>query len=282
MGAFLKERSVIFWFFWDPCLWGGLTQLPTATSRETIITPPALSCAGSMTVVCIDTNLFLELYESGEDPREIFSDIGALAGHLVFPDIILDEFLRNRSRVLDRIADDLRRRKAEEVRLPFIIRENPNTGALQRASEEYNRTIGALYADIESTIRELAADPVARAFTDLIGNPAARVLHRTDELITRAHRRKLLGNPPKSGGTDTIGDELVWETLLANLEEDLIFVTRDRTYRHHVAYLAREYRERAGGDLVITSRISDALSLVGRPPSPALIGFEGREEGIGQ
>jgi predicted nucleic acid-binding protein len=230
-----------------------------------------------MTVVCIDTNLFLELYESNENPEEIFSDIGALADHLVFPDIILDEFLRNRARVLDRVADDIRKREAGEIRLPALIRENPNVAALQRAGEEYNRVAGALYNDILNMIAEPSADPVARAFTGLSRDPAVRVFHRTEELITRAHRRKLLGNPPKSTGTDTIGDELVWETLLANLAEDLILVTRDRTYRYHTAYLAQEYRERTGSSLTITDRISDALKLIGLPASPALARFEGRE-----
>lgn len=229
-----------------------------------------------MTAVCIDTNLFLELYESDEDPGEIVADLGALAEHLVFPDIIADEFLRNRSRILDRIADDLRKREAGEIRLPFIIRGYLNGVSLQRAAEEYNQAIGAIYGDIEDMIKDPAVDPVAGAFTALVTNPAVRIFRRTDELITRAHRRKLLGNPPKSAGTDTIGDELIWEALLSNLEEDLIFITRDRTYRSHAAYLLREYREMTGGALTITDRISDALALVGRPPSPALLGFEGR------
>lgn len=230
-----------------------------------------------MTAICIDTNLFLELYGTAEDPEEIFADIGAVREHLVFPDIIFDEFLRNRSRVLDRIADDVRKRETGEVPLPSVIRKNPNIAALQRAGEEYNRVVGALYADIRRMIVDPAVDPVARAFGDLARDPGVRVFRRTEELIARAHRRKLLGNPPKSPGTDTIGDELIWETLLLNLAEDLIFVTRDRTFYYHTAYLAEEYRERTGSNLTITDRISDVLKLVGRPPSPALVGFEGRE-----
>lgn len=229
-----------------------------------------------MTTVCMDTNIFLELYEADEDPEEIVVDVGALAEHLVLPDIIIDEFLRNRSRVLERIADDVRSREINEIRLPSVIRGHPNVAMLQRAAEEYDRAIGALYNDIGDIIADPALDPVARAFNALSGNPVVRVVRRTDELVTRAHRRKLLGNPPKSTGTDTIGDELIWETLLASIEEDLIFVTRDRTYRNHTAYLAREFRERTGSTLTITDRISDALALVGRPPSPALARFEGR------
>ncbi|BBL68358.1 hypothetical protein [Methanoculleus chikugoensis] len=34
-------------------------------------------------------------------------------------------------------------------------------------------------------------------------------------------------------------------------EEDLIFITRDRTYRNRTAYLVQEYRERTGSALTI-------------------------------
>ncbi|NLB01174.1 MAG: DUF4935 domain-containing protein [Methanomicrobiales archaeon] len=230
-----------------------------------------------MTAVCVDTNLFLELYESNEDLEAIATDLSALAKHLVFPDIIIDEFLRNRWRALDRIADDVRKREAGEIRLPSIIRDTQNAASLQHSAEEYDRVIEVFCGDIESMIRDPATDPVALAFTTLVGNPSVRVFRRTDELITRAHRRKLLGNPPKSTGMDTIGDELVWEVLLSNLEEDLFFITRDRTYHNHAAYLLREYREMTSGALTITDRISDALVLVGRRASPALIKFEGRD-----
>lgn len=35
------------------------------------------------------------------------------------------------------------------------------------------------------------------------------------------------------------------------VEEDLIFITRDRTYRNRTAYLVQEYRERTGSALTI-------------------------------
>jgi len=138
--------------------------------------------------------------------------------------------------------------------------------------------VWALYDSIQGMIIDPAADPVARAFRDLARDPAVRVFRRTEDLITRAHRRKLLGNPPKSPGTGTIGDEVIWETLLLNLKEDLIFITRDRNYRYHTAYLTEEYRERTGGALTITDRVSDALKMTERPPSAALVRFEGRDE----
>lgn len=231
-----------------------------------------------MKYVCIDTNLFLGLYWTDEDFREIFTDIRALKDRLVFPDIILDEFLRNRSKILDRIADDLQKRIIEEFGIPAILQaEDQNATALRDTGENYNQLVWGLYDDIQRMVVDPKTDPMAQVFDDLVHDPAVRVFRRTEDLITRAHRRKLLGNPPKSPGVDTIGDEVIWETLLANLSEDLVFITRDRTYRHHATYLKEEYLERTGGDLEITDRVSDALKIIGKPPSPALVKFEGRD-----
>lgn len=237
--------------------------------------PPGLRLR--MTCICIDTNLFLGLYGADEDPGEILADIWALRERLVFPDIIFDEFFRNRSKILDRFAEDLRRREIAEVLLPSVIQNNLNVATLQRAGEDYNRVLWTLYEDIQKVITDPAADPIARAFRGLTRDPAVRVFRWTEGLVARAHCRKLLGNPPKSPSTDTIGDEVIWETLLANLKEDLIFVTLDRTYHYHIAYLTEEYREKTGGALVITDRVSDPLKLIGREPSPALIRFESRD-----
>jgi hypothetical protein len=46
----------------------------------------------------------------------------------------------------------------------------------------------------------------------------------------------LLGNPPSSPDKITIGDEVIWELLLAKLREDLIVVTGDGTTKRTCRY----------------------------------------------
>jgi len=75
---------------------------------------------------------------------------------------------------------------------------------------------------------------------------------------------------------DTVGDELIWEMILDRVHDDLILVSRDTTYRNHVTFLTREYREGTGCRLGIEGNISVALQQMGVEPSGALLRIEGR------
>jgi hypothetical protein len=84
----------------------------------------------------------------------------------------------------------------------------------------------------------------------------------------------LLGNPPISKGQNTIGDQVIWETLLLNLNSDLIFVTLDNTYEDHRTFLQNEFREKTGKKLTIHENVSFALKSIGRTPSKELLEAE--------
>ncbi|MCC7565474.1 MAG: DUF4935 domain-containing protein [Methanomicrobiaceae archaeon] len=229
-----------------------------------------------MMKILIDTNRYLDLYESDEDTEDILGDMLKFTDHLIFPDIILDEFLRNRTRILDRRIKQVADTEVPPIRWPFFLRRYPGVSTLQQKAEEYNQAVSSVVADLEKVASDIENDPIYRFLLRIYRDPGVMVLHRTDELIERAHRRKLIGNPPKSEATSTIGDELIWETVLESLNDDLILITRDYTYRNHAAFLVTEYRERTGKVLTITEYISVALERMRIPPGEALLRFEGR------
>ncbi len=68
-----------------------------------------------MTKIFIDTNLFLGLYWSDEDTGQIFGDIEALKPYLLFPDLVFDEFLRNRDRILDTHSRQIKKTEIGEI-----------------------------------------------------------------------------------------------------------------------------------------------------------------------
>jgi hypothetical protein len=231
-----------------------------------------------MVRICIDTNRFIDLYETDEDVSEIYSDIRKARSHLVLPDIISDEFLRNRGRILDRRMKDLKNTTIPDIRWPFFLLQTRSLPLWQQRYDEYNQAVLSVLSDIEMMIADVERDPIASAFVGLMRDPEVTVLSRTDLDIERAHRRKLIGNPPKSDDTPTIGDELIWEMILAHVRDDLVLVTRDYTYRNHVTFLASEYREKTGEQLYITEYISDGLQRVGEQPSESLLRFEGKKQ----
>ena len=118
-------------------------------------------------------------------------------------------------------------------------------------------------------------DPVAQKLFAIWADATVTILETSDKLVDKAFRRKLLGNPPNSPNKHTIGDELIWELLLANMKEDLIVVTGDRTFLENRALLQGEFSSKTGKTLrEITEEFSSALKAAGKTPSDKLINVE--------
>jgi predicted nucleic acid-binding protein len=235
-----------------------------------------------MTKIFLDTNIFLALYQAVVDFDAIFIDIERISPHLLLPDLIYEEFVRNRDRVLELFARSIRAADIEALPSSFLVTGTAEYAALQQIGEEYSRRVRVLGDRIESMIADPETDPVYTAFVGLFDDPEVITLERTESHVMRAHRRKLLGNPPKSERKETIGDEVIWEMLLELLEgldEDLILVTRDNTYRNHITYLKEEYTGRIGRILFVEDSVSAALDRMGIEPSEALLRYEGGGEG---
>jgi hypothetical protein len=188
--------------------------------------------------------------------------------------------VRNRDRILETFARSVHGADIEALPSSFLVAGTAEYEALRQMGEEYSRHIRNLGDRIESMVTDPETDPVYAAFAGLLHDPEVITLSRTESHVMRAHRRKLLGNPPKSERKTTIGDEVIWEMLLEQLErldEDLILVTQDSTYRNHITYLKEEYRERTGKTLFVEDSISGSLYRTGFEPSEALLRYEEKE-----
>ncbi|MDD3621109.1 MAG: PIN domain-containing protein [Methanofollis sp.] len=228
-----------------------------------------------MTKVFIDTNLFLGLYGAGEDFHTVMGEIERLKPDLIIPETVLDEFLRNRDRLLGHHARELRNAAGAVLDPPSFLRDSPEAAVYGEASERYIRALLALAEKVEAMITEKRNDPVWAAIEHLATDPEVRVIRWTGEHLSRAQSRKLVGNPPKTERGQTVGDEMIWEILLDEAQDDLIVITRDQTYRNHLSFLIHEFRQRTTHRLLVDDRISVALRATGREPSEALLRLEG-------
>ncbi|QSZ66399.1 hypothetical protein RJ40_02235 [Methanofollis aquaemaris] len=228
-----------------------------------------------MTRVFIDTNLFLGLYDAGEDFQTVIAEIERLKPDLLLPETVLDEFLRNRDRLLGHHAKALRNAAGAVQSPPSFLRDSPETAAFEEAAERYSHSLLALADEIEAMITDKKEDPVWAAIERLATDSGVRVIRWTGEHLGRAQSRKLVGNPPKNERGQTVGDEVIWEILLDEAEDDLVVITRDQTYQNHLSFLIHEFKLRTGHRLIVDDRISAALLATGREPSEALLRLEG-------
>lgn len=231
-----------------------------------------------MTKILIDTNIFLGLYESNEDTVDIFKDIEKIKTKLVIPQQIYDEFLRNRDRILRTLIQNIKNADQKGMHLTALIRHLAEYESLKDAKRELSQINNTLIQKIEEMISDPTKDPIFSRFTELYVSRSVSKIKKSDALIQKAFLRKLSGNPPVSPKQDTIGDEIIWESILEHVNDDLILVTRDGTYKAHSTFLIEEYRKATGKSLSIFDKMSDALKKVGEAPSDKLVQFEKERE----
>ncbi|WP_055093829.1 PIN domain-containing protein [Flavobacterium aquidurense] len=223
--------------------------------------------------ILIDTNIFLDFYRSNGTSMHIFSTIIENIDHFILTDQIIQEFERSREGVIKSVQQ----RFQIESKL-----ENFSSSYLQNL-EEFNELIKIqkLYvaqqkivsSSIAEILKDSTKDPIANYFKEFVNESLKKdkVLYTTDDIVSKAVKRKNIGNPPTSNKF-SLGDEINWEIILANIQEDIILVGRDNTYTNNLTFLQKDYHKQTGYDIIdLTERISVALERAGIKTTEALI-----------
>lgn len=217
-----------------------------------------------MPEIFVDTNVFLDFYQSTTDRLAILQQLLDRADCFVFPEQTVREFRRNRARRLNKIADLVKGSSNFNVHTTAIVREMPVFKEWIKARDSVKQHAKTIENQLRSWAVDESSDPVYQQFVQLycggttIATPA--------DALEKAKQRKLLGDPPTSPDKHTVGDEIIWETLLACCDDDLIVVSRDKTFLENESILRSEYGAHGTRRLlVVTDSLSEALKLVGKP-----------------
>lgn len=209
-----------------------------------------------MLTVYLDSSIWLSFYGFTNDKLEELSKLREKIdeGHLrvILPDQVLDEVHRNRERTLVQTRAVIEKVKRPKQGWPKAIGHFEQIVELDRLAEQFEQLRGEV-ADLlmeQAKAEELPADRTIRELFE-----AAQRLLTSPELIERAQVRRALGNPP--GKATSLGDQLIWETLLEFIDEgaDLHIVARDGDFQSELVpgapnpFLKREWREVKGAEL---------------------------------
>ncbi|CAG0939386.1 hypothetical protein BROC_00611 [Candidatus Brocadiaceae bacterium] len=223
-----------------------------------------------MIKIFIDTNIFLGLYESNDDPITIFEkDISKLRPHLISTDQVYDEFLRNRDLELQQLIKKCKENQCR-INSSSIINSLKEFSDLKKIKDHFDETNKLLIKRINNIKDNTERDLVFESFLELYNHADITRYERNEEIIKKAYNRKLLGNPPMGYKQNTIGDEVIWEIILANIKDDLVIITRDGTYEDHITFLKKEFNLKTKKELFIDEKISYALDKIGEIPSEEL------------
>lgn len=229
------------------------------------------------TQIFVDTSVYLGFYECADNPVALLEQLAAISERLVSPALVRAEFERNRVRLLARLAVQFEKSANINLHRTSWLTHLTEFKNLQKLAGKFRKEAEAVTKRIRLAL-DPEHDPVASQFewAEILAggsNEAAMM-----GLFQTAYQRKLLGKPPTSRDKVSIGDELIWESLLSTTKTDLIVVTRDDSYHEYEHVLRPEYQKRTGKKLLmITKHLSEALKLIGAKPTK---GFAAEEETV--
>lgn len=216
-----------------------------------------------MSLVYIDTNVFLDFYQSATDRLAVFEEILDRSSNVLLTEQTVDEFHRNRVARLTQLAEAIEKSAQQQIFTTAVVRALPGFELWRKARDTSKEAALEIAKELRSWTVDATADVVLAAFDRLV---AAAVTVPTDSgLIERARTRKLLGKPPTTPDKHTIGDELIWEALIQGATDDLVVVSRDKSFLDNQALLAAEFESRTKRRIsLVTASLTAALEKVGK------------------
>lgn len=207
--------------------------------------------------IFIDTNIILDFYRinNKNSINEILKEIKKYKKYFISTKQSQDEFLRNRDRTITDFIEVLRKQKYT-VHVNNVIATLNSYGEYRDSIIKANNNTRKIIDEMNTLIENPDKDLIYKIYLDL--NEIA--YSRTNEIIERAQRRKIIGNPPSSK-KETCGDEIIWETLLEYCNEDLVIVSRDSTFKENYNFLKSEFEKDKNRTLKVVDSITKAIEL---------------------
>lgn len=213
--------------------------------------------------VFIDTNVLLRFYAYSDDTLNEVEKLVAIQKsggiNLLNTEQIIEEHYRNRDKELSESIKKLES-IASSLQIPRFADHYEEAGLLKQALKSAKDAKTNLLNKLKMELfnGNLRADKVIE---DLCSSSV--VLTRTDEIVGRARLRKELGNPP--GKKDSLGDQINWEILLANVPEgsDLHLVSKDGDFKASVFdavpnyFLKKEWLKSKGGNIFLYAGLAE-------------------------
>ena len=242
-----------------------------------------------MAKIFVDTNKYLDFYRYKEEKKEVLEKLCS-CNNIIITKQVIDEFNRNRifeiNRLLSKIEEkgkNLNNGLCDLEPVGIFADEiskinSENSGHIREIKENYKK----LKDEIDIILKDDSKDPVLETFYKIIDNKSTLIIEDSDEAYNLAIKRNKLGGIPRSDKNNykylTICDEYIWESLLLSANDDIVFVTKDRTYLDNSKLLAEEFRAKTGKTIVFNELVSSALKELGFKISKEAIEKEQQEQ----
>ncbi|MCP9751260.1 PIN domain-containing protein [Ferruginibacter sp. HRS2-29] len=215
--------------------------------------------------ILIDTNIYLDFYRSNNETLKLFKELVNHFDKIILTDQIIFEFERSREGVIKKVRQNFEAESRIENFSSSYLQDLSEFKDLIELQKQYKVKRTTLINKLNENLEDPSKDPVASFFKEFVDESLKndKIYRTTEDIIQKANNRKLIGNPPTSDKY-SIGDEINWELVIANVKEDIIIVGRDNTYNDNLSFLKKDFHKNTGHLIKgLTDSITKALGSVG-------------------
>lgn len=219
----------------------------------------------------VDSNIWLDFYRARSDAgKNLLKHLETIKGYIIVSHQVEMEFKKNRQDAIMEAINSLK--EIPNHQRPAIFSNAKEVSVIGKNIKAANARI----VKLRNKLSLLFSSP---SQTDEVYKICQRIFHKEDELtltrddkkrrviLHKAHKRYLLGCPPKKNSDTSIGDAFNWEWIVdcaSRKNKNVVIVSRDGDYGRIVNdkcyindHLLEEFKERVN----IQKKISLANSL---------------------
>lgn len=220
-------------------------------------------------IIFIDTNVYLGYYKK---QKGVLTTLKAMkkylsansAVKLILPRQIRDEFFRNRNALISKALKAFEDFRSLESNFLYATKE------IQGISKSVTKEIRILQEKIKKDFIDENSE-INKTIESLFG--MATLIDEEDDVFNQAYKRMLKGNPPGKDGS--IGDAIVWETLLKDYNKETVYlITDDGDWYDEIngsqlkSFLLKEWGAKDAGKIQAFRHLGAFLKEIAKVPIP--------------
>lgn len=194
--------------------------------------------------IVLDSNIFLNyLWLTETEFKTFMQIIESHTDEIIFTEQSIDELYRNLPSNFDKNKENKLSKMGtglDPSKLKFITKEDKKILSDVKNIINKNQQANIDAYDKNYKLLKVFLDNNLNKYT---------IIQRTNDIVDRAIKRKFIGNPPWSD-KQTVGDEIIWESLLALGKTDIIIVTGDNGFIKNKEFLIKEYNRKTTLNLI--------------------------------
>lgn len=232
------------------------------------------------TLIFIDTNIFLDFYRySGHDVNDTLLELITLHKDVIITSNQVEmEFKKNRQAIILKTLDTFKTPSLSELKIPPILKDNALNRNLSSSKKYLRETVERIRKKFDKIL--MYPDKYDKIYTTSMGlfrsNNELNLSRDKPIRFTirrQAHKRYLLGYPPRKKDDTSFSDAINWEWIVhcaKCFKTNIAIVSRDSDYgirKGEISlindWLKCEFRERTTRKrhVTLTNKLTDALSI---------------------